>query len=249
MSIWGKLLGAAAGLAVGGPLGALVGAVLGHAALDRPLAKRALARDPERRQVAFSIAAIALAAKMARADGDATEEEFFAFRRLFHVAPAEEANVVRFWNQARQCSAGYEAYAKQVASLLGPGTPILQDLLDALFLIAVADPPIAQAELDYLRSVAQLFGFDAATFARVQRRHMAPDPDDPHVILEVEPGASREAIKAAYRRLARETHPDILHAQGVPPEFQRMAQARMAVINAAYAALTKEADARPARAA
>jgi DnaJ like chaperone protein len=125
----------------------------------------------------------------------------------------------------------------------------LHDLLDALFLIAAADPPVSDTELGYLRTVAGLFGFDAAAFARIQRRHMAPDPDDPHVILEVEPGASRDEIKAAYRRLARETHPDILHAQGVPPEFQRMAQARMAVINAAYAALTKEADQRPARAA
>ena len=35
MSIWGKILGGAAGLAVGGPLGALIGAVAGHFAVDQ----------------------------------------------------------------------------------------------------------------------------------------------------------------------------------------------------------------------
>jgi DnaJ like chaperone protein len=35
MSIWGKLAGAASGLAVGGPIGALLGGVAGHYVIDR----------------------------------------------------------------------------------------------------------------------------------------------------------------------------------------------------------------------
>jgi hypothetical protein len=56
---------------------------------------------------------------------------------------------------------------------------------------------------------------------------------DPHAVLGVPPGASAAAIKAAWRRLAREHHPD-LAANTVE---RRAATRRMAEINAAYADL------------
>ncbi|HPU15107.1 MAG TPA: hypothetical protein PK808_03405, partial [Polymorphobacter sp.] len=64
MAIWGTLIGTAAGLLLGGPLGALAGAAAGGAA-DLALGQRGAATSAARRQVAFTIAAIALAAKMA----------------------------------------------------------------------------------------------------------------------------------------------------------------------------------------
>src|ERR1700728_3859808 len=101
MSVWGKVSGAAAGLLVGGPVGALVGAVAGHFLLDRET-------DPG---VAFTIAVIALAGKMATADGDVSDIELLAFQRVFQVPPQEAGNVQRIFNLARQDVAGYEAYA------------------------------------------------------------------------------------------------------------------------------------------
>ena len=73
MSIWGKVSGGAAGLLVGGPVGAVLGAVAGHFLFDRQA-------DPG---VVFTMAIIALAAKMARAGGNPGEEEFAIFRRVF----------------------------------------------------------------------------------------------------------------------------------------------------------------------
>src|SRR5471032_1296815 len=104
MSVWGKVSGAAAGLFVAGPVGALVGAVAGHFFLDRE-------SDPG---VTFTIAIIALAGKMARADGVVTEEEFETFRRVFGVPAEEDANVRRVFNLARQDVAGLEHYAGQI---------------------------------------------------------------------------------------------------------------------------------------
>ena len=43
------------------------------------------------------------------------------------------------------------------------------------------------------------------------------------------------------RRLVREHHPDRHIAEGTPPEFIRVAEARMATINDAYAKLMKQA--------
>src|SRR3954471_22814307 len=100
MSIWGKMGGAGAGFLVGGPIGALVGAVAGHFMFDREA-------DPG---VVFTIAVIALAGKMARADGVVSDAELQAFARVFQVPPQEENNVRRIFNLARQDVAGYEAY-------------------------------------------------------------------------------------------------------------------------------------------
>ncbi len=198
------------------------------------------ATTPERRQVAFTIAAIALAAKMARADGHASATEFATFERLFKVPEHERANAARFYRLAQGSTAGYEAYASQAAALLGPGTPVLEDLLEALLLIAVTDG-VHPAELDYLGVVAERLGFDAAAYARIRARYIAPSANDPYVVLGVDPQASPAEIRAAYRTLVKTYHPDKHHAAGTPPEFLRVAEARMAAINAAYAAVTARA--------
>jgi len=57
---------------------------------------------------------------------------------------------------------------------------------------------------------------------------------DPHAVLGVAHDASQATIKAAWRRLAREHHPDL--ASGDPVALRR-ATRRMAEINAAYEAL------------
>jgi DnaJ like chaperone protein len=236
MSIWSTLAGTTIGLVIGGPLGALAGAALGGAA-DMAISAMAPARVQERRRVAFTIAAIALAAKMARADGEASPKEFAIFQRLFQVPPQESANAVRFYNLAAQSMAGFEAYADQAASLLGPGSPVLEDLLDALWLIAAADG-FTGDELAFLDAVAARLGFDAAAAARIRARHTDPAEDDPWAILGVTPGSDAATLRAAYHALVKQYHPDRHFAEGVPAEFIRVSESRMASINDAYARLT-----------
>ncbi len=62
---------------------------------------------------------------------------------------------------------------------------------------------------------------------------------DPHDVLDIRRGADQAAIKAAWRRLARQNHPDLT---GDDPEASRAATRRMAEINDAYAALSREAE-------
>ena len=67
---------------------------------------------------------------------------------------------------------------------------------------------------------------------------------DPHAVLGVERGASQSQIKAAWRRLARENHPDLT---GKEPGSVRAATRRMAQINAAYERLRESPEARRRR--
>jgi len=253
MSVWGKIAGAAAGLAIGGPIGALLGGFAGHMLLDR--SRKSDARDEpkerdrgrgdrssirERDEVAFTIGVIALAAKLAKADGTVTHDEVDVFKRVFPVPREEEANVGHLFNLAKQDVAGFDSYAKQLASLFRSKPGVLEDLLDSLFLVAKADNRLHAGELEYLKHVAQIFGFTSAQFERIRASHFGPDREDPYVILGVDRSSSDEDLKRAYHMLVRENHPDSLIARGVPEEFVRLATEKLASINGAYDKIKKE---------
>jgi DnaJ like chaperone protein len=230
MSIWGKVSGAAAGLFVAGPVGALVGAVAGHFFLDRD-------SDPG---VTFTIAIIALAGKMARADGVVSEQEFDIFRKVFTMPPEEEGNVRRIFDLARQDIAGFEHYAGQIARLFRGNPAVLEDVLDGLFEIAKADGVLHPCEARFLERVAEIFGFAPNEYRRIRASHFAPELTDPYVILGLSYAADDEELKQTYRRLVRENHPDSLMARGVPAEFIKLATDKLAAINTAYEKIRAE---------
>lgn len=241
MTIWGKIIGGAAGFAIGGPVGALLGALAGHAVDeirgDEPGEKPA---SDQTQTIAFTVGVIILSAKMAKADGIVQRVEIDAFKRIFHVPDGELRNVGRLFDLAKRDSAGFEPYARQVAQMFADRRPVLEELLGGLFHIAVSDGVVHHAEAAYLRQVSDIFGFPAEEFEQVWRQHgtqvegaNAPDAD-PHAVLGVPRDADFATVKAAYRKLVRENHPDTLIAQGLPQEFIDLAQDKMAALNAAY---------------
>lgn len=241
MSIWGKILGGAAGFAIGGPLGALLGAVAGHAVDHFGRCGPEMGKDGTK-SIVFTIGVIVLAAKLAKVDGVVRRVEVEAFKRAFQVPPEEMRNVGRVFDQVRRDSQGFEVYARQIASLFRERDPVLEDLLESLLRIAEADGEVHEAELGYLRAVAAIFGFTEPDMHRILAEHCAlcgrPDAD-PYAVLGVARDADDGAVKTAYRRLVREHHPDRLIAQGLPKEFIDLATERMAAINAAYSRIQK----------
>jgi DnaJ like chaperone protein len=228
MSIWGKLTGAAHGLAVGGPIGALLGSVTGHHANDR------LGTMKHGKQVAFTVGVIALGAKMAKADGVVTKDEIQAFKEVFKVPKGEEQNVGRIFNLAKQDVAGFEMYARQLDRLFHDNRELLTDVMDGLFHIAVADGHLHASEERFLSEVAKEFGFTQAEFLSIKGRHFKCEMYDPYNILNTTPYASDTELKTQYHRLVAENHPDRLIARGVPEEFVEIATKKLAAINAAY---------------
>ena len=241
MSVWGKIIGAGAGFMMGGPLGALLGGFAGHA-VDKWRGdedEAAGGRDGTQ-QIAFTIGVIVLGAKMAKADGQVTRDEVDAFKQVFRVPPEEMKNVSRVFNLARQDAAGFETYARQIASLFEAASRPLEDLLHGLFHIAKADGVIHPNELEYVRQVAEIFGFDAAQFARIREYHLGKDEADPYTILDVTHDAADDEVKRAWRKLIVENHPDKAIAQGLPQEFVDLANDKLATINDAYDRIAKE---------
>jgi len=225
MSIWQRLAELADGGAIA--LGAVVewasGLVGGIA-------------DPEvRRQVAFSVALVALAAKMAKADGIVSPIEVEVFRRHFTVPPGEEKHLARLFDMAKRDVAGFEAYAKRVAAFYGYDAKELEDVLDGLFVIAAADGAVHPAELGYLERVGEIFGITGRAFDRVAARHVVPEEGDPYLVLGVDRDMDPAEIRKRYLALVAENHPDKLTGRGVPEEFVALANKRIAAINDAWA--------------
>jgi DnaJ like chaperone protein len=197
--------------------------------------------DPAvRRQVAFSVALIALSAKMAKADGIVTADEINAFRSIFVVSENEERNVSRLFNLAQKDVAGFEAYARRIADFYGRDRDGLTDVVDGLFAIARADGAVHEAEYVYLERVAGIFGIRDADFERIAARHVIGPEGDPYRVLGVGRSLSLPEIRRAYLKLVAENHPDRLVARGLPPEALKLATERLAAINRAFERIERE---------
>lgn len=181
-----------------------------------------------------SAALIALGAKMAKADGRVSPDEVAAFKRVFQASIKDEARIGQFFDLARQTPLGYDRYARIIARKFRAQPSALEDVLDGLFHIAMADSIITDEENEFLRTVARIFGFSDREFMRIKTAHTGEPTDDPYLMLGVDEDISDANLKRAYRRMAAANHPDRLMARGLPPEMQKLANHKMAMINRAY---------------
>lgn len=224
MSIWSRIAEAIAALTAGEGLAAV---------FDK------LRSAPEH-SVGFTIAVVALGAKMAKADGLVTRDEVAAFREIFVIPPEDEKNAARVFNLARQDVAGFEDYARRIASMFNHADHLhhadatLYDLIEGLFYIAVADGNYHELEDTYLARVADIFGLSDRDFKGLRARFVTDAEPDPFDVLGVEPGTPTDEVRAAWRQMVRDSHPDRMMARGVPEEAIRMAEKRLIAINRAW---------------
>lgn len=225
MSIWTRISAALASLAKGESLSVVFDHLRG-------------APEPER-SVGFTIAVIALGAKLAKADGQVTKDEVSTFRRVFTLPPGEERNAARVFNLARQDVAGFDAYARKIAAMFTDkdhpdNRALFIDLIEGLFHIALADDILHEDEEAFLAHTAEIFGLDDRCFRAIRARLVEGTARDPYDLLGVPHDASLDQIRQAWKQAVRENHPDAMIARGVPPEAVVLAERRLIAINAAW---------------
>ncbi len=265
MSVWGKLVGGAAGFMVGGPFGAVMGAALGHAAdqggLSRtgagllgglrdamsagasPLGPARIAAMFGQRDQLFAIGSVVLSAKLSKCDGPVNRAEIDSFKRQFRVPPEAVRDVGRLFDVARDSPESFEPYARQLGEAFSDNRSMLEDVLWALFAIARADGPPNGRELDVLGRIHRLFGLDRMAWERAQGgapRFAREEGDDPYAVLGVTRETPDAELRTAWKALVRVNHPDTLAARGVTPEFIARAGDKVARINAAWDRIKRE---------
>ena len=198
-------------------------------------------RRPDQRSVGFTIAVIALGAKMAKADGQVTRDEVTAFREVFRIDPGDERAAARVFDLARQDVTGFDTYARRVGRMFSDDQRVLEDLVEGLFHIATADGHYHPDEATFLEQVAHHMRLPDSSFRAIRARHVDGAAPDPFDVLGVEPGTPLPDIRKRWRTLVRENHPDQLTARGVPDEAVVLATKRMAAINDAWHQISSEA--------
>lgn len=234
MAFWGKIIGGVAGFVVGGPMGAVVGAALGHAAESGAIGGAAQpgVAGGGRDQV-FAVAVVALAAKLAKCDSAVNRAEIDAFKRCFLIPPGAAGDIGRWFDTARDSPEGPEPYAQRLAIAFAGNPAMLEEVMASLTTIAAADGPINRREAAFLARVRMTMGLGETSMR-------AGAAEDPYAVLGLSASESDEALRARWRGLMREHHPDSLAARGAAPELVARAQDQVAKINAAWDRIKRE---------
>jgi DnaJ like chaperone protein len=267
MILWGKIIGFATGYALGGVEGALLGGLAGHgfdiytgwAESHISGYHYAQKKVPNERRGAsrynFTLAVVTIAAKLAKADGPVTRTEINAFKEVFKVPPDEVKTIGQMFDRARLSSRGYEPYVAQLASMLGDKKETLDEIVNCLFHVAAADGPLQPQETVILQRVAHGFGFSDSYFQRRISDYSntsssqgqsgggnsgAQAISQAYMVLGVNLSTPDKDVKARYRKLVRENHPDAMQAAGKSKATIAQATAKLAQINAAYDQIARE---------
>ena len=197
-------------------------------------------KGPPGADPAFATAVTALGAKLAMADGLADEVEQTAFLHVFQPDEAARRDVLRLYDLARQTSLGFESYARRLAKRYQSCPQVLEDVLEGLFHIAVADGYLSDAEETYLETVSRLFGLTRTAYRRIRAGYAPLAEDDPYTVLGITPAASDEEVRRARRSQLNDFHPDRIRARGLPIDFEALYTSKSARINLAYDQIARE---------
>ena len=110
------------------------------------------------------------------------------------------------------------------------------EMLHLLFGLAAADNDVNNDEVILLKRIAELLGLSEEDFLSLKAMFVK-DKNSFFKILDLEPSASDEEVKKAYRKMAMKFHPDKVHHLG--PDFQKDAQEKFKKINTAYEEIKK----------
>lgn len=247
---FGKWIGGIMGFMAMGPLGALAGFALGSMFDNAQDAfngengntgnNASDAYMGQRNSFLFSM--LVLASYIIRADGKIMHSEMEFVRRFLRVNFGEEAvnqgeqillnlfeqrkqmdrnNPDAFRNTIRQCGS-------QIAANLSYEQRL--QLLDFLVKIAQSDGNVCTAEIEALKEVA--LSMELSVKEVESMLNLGGDSlEEAYKVLEVEPTATDEEVRAAYRRLALKHHPDRVATLG--EDIRKAAEEKFQQINAA----------------
>jgi len=197
----------------------------------------------QERQFVFYVSLAALAAKMAKADGVVTQDEVRAFDHFVQyelkLSGEERKIVARLFNEAKNSKQDVMSIANQFKQLMGLQPDVLQAMVHLLFRIAMADGQYHPAEEQFIHQVANTFGIPQPVYEQINALFIK-STHRAYQIIGVSPQASDDEVKSAYKKLVMEYHPDKLMSKGVPEDFIKFANDKMAEINNAYDQIRKE---------
>jgi DnaJ like chaperone protein len=261
MGLLGTLLGGTVGFMFGGPFGAIIGGAIGsniggggggtwtppRTPYERPGTSHGqrLAYNPLQAQQAFMIALISLAAKVAKADGLVSSEEIRSFDQFLQnnlrMSPDERKIAARIFNEARDSDIPVKDFASQIRQVMGSRRDQLRDLVTMLMMVAMADGNLHPEEERVIREVNRHLGLSPHDYDAAKAMfNPTANLESAYQTLGLTSSATDSEVKAAYRRMAKEYHPDVVANKGMGEDFVKFALDKMQAVNQAYDQIKKE---------
>lgn len=173
-------------------------------------------RSQEARDVSFVQSMAGLAAKISKADGAVSENEIRTFKKLFNTD--KNPKIARIFNEAKQSTAGYQAYAKQLKILSRDNLDMKESIIENLFKIAVVDGEILSDEMEMLEDIANIIELPQGNYTIIKDRFVFKPSNetlqDYYEVLGVFYNASDKEIKRRWKELINQYHPDLAQAKG-----------------------------------
>ncbi|NCD42610.1 MAG: molecular chaperone DjiA [Bacteroidia bacterium] len=243
MGKYGKWIGGGLGWVLGGPIGALLGFAFGSVVDGMQSGTYAAQHSGSGTHPGptsggdFAVSLVVLSAAIMKADGKVVKSELdyvkSFFIKQFGINKAEQY-ILLLRDVLQQEINLYEVCAQVRTNMDYSGR--LQ-LLHYLFGIALSDGAGHQKEIDAIEIAAQYLGISAAEF-RSLKAMFVKDATSAYKILEIEPTASDDEVKKAYRKMAVKYHPDKVSHLG--EEVQHAAKEKFQQLNQAYESIKKE---------
>jgi len=240
MSGFAKWIGGGLGWALGGPIGALIGFAIGSfigAKLET--VEKSQNRRTTTTSGDFKISLLVLIACMMKADGHPKKSELEIVKRFLVNNFGEEGalEALSILKNLLEKDIDERQVAEQIYRYTNYATRL--ELIHLLFDIAYADHQVSTSELTLIERIAGIFRISGLDFESLKAPYIKQvDINWAYKALEIEPSASVDEIKKAYRKMAMKYHPDKVNTLG--EDVKKKATEKFRSINEAYETLKKE---------
>jgi DnaJ like chaperone protein len=231
---YGKWIGGGLGWAFGGPIGAILGFAMGSV-LDGVRIEKTYYHGTARGDFAMSL--LVLSAAVMKADGKVVKSELEYVRNYFlaQFGLDETNRLISILKEVLNQEINLEEVSTQVGYYMD--YPSRLQLLHYLFGVATADHQFDPSEERVIQKIAGYMGVESSDFASI-RAMFVKDINNSYDILEINPDATDEEVKKAYRRLAIQYHPDKVAHLG--EDIKKAATEKFQTLNAAYEEIKKQ---------
>ncbi|MGE0637301.1 MAG: TerB family tellurite resistance protein [Bacteroidia bacterium] len=235
---YGKWLAGGLGWAFGGPIGGILGFVLGSVYDNaEEVTVHQGGRVGTSRSGDFAASLLVLTAAVMKADDRILKAELdfvkAFFLRQFGAHYAKEQMLVL--REILKQEIPLRDVCLQIKQHIDH--PSRLQLLHYLFGISMADGDVHPLEVKVIEQIAGYLGISDADFGSIKAMFVK-DRKAAYHILEIEPEATDDEVKKAYRRMAVKYHPDKVSHLG--EEFQKAANEKFQKVNDAFQQIKKE---------
>lgn len=185
----------------------------------------------------FNVTLLVLSAAVMKADGNVKKSELDYVKRFFlqNFGQERAENYIKMLREILENDYDIYEVSQQVGRYMDYSSRL--QLLHYLFGIANADGRISSEEQSVINTISDNMGITNSDFQSVKAMFIK-ETDSAYKILGVDPSATDEEVKRAYREMAKKNHPDLVSNLG--EEVRKAAEKKFQEINAAYEAIKKQ---------